>query len=159
MVQSMHSDPMPLFHELTAVHRGIFAEEFGRLRWSMVASFECSIKRIGSTIAIEKTSFWLCPDRTSGSGLTMVFVNPKDKMLGQKLSSEAITRATNQTGDISFILGFANSEYTANQAFEAHLRDDSFEPNGSYSHALSPRTVTRGQERSRRKRSGRKSAK
>lgn len=159
MVQPMHSDPMPLFHELTAVHRGIFAEHFGRLRWNMVASFECSIKRTGSTIAIEKTSFWLCPDRTSESGLTMVFVDPKDKVLGQKLSSEAITRATNQTGDISFILGFANSEYTANQAFESHLQNDSNEPNGSYTHTLSPRPVTGSQERGRRKKGGRKSVK
>lgn len=140
----MHSDPMPLFRELNALHRGILAEHFQRLRWEIVASFECSIKRVGSTISIEKTSFWTSPARIPESLLTMVFVDPKDNELGQQLSSDAITLATNNTGDISFMLGFANNEYIANQAFNAHLQNDSNEPVGSYSHALAPRRVSGG---------------
>ena len=58
---------------------------------------------------IQKTSFWLCPDHTLESGLTMVFVHPKDKELGEQLSSDAITQATNKAGDISLILGSRRS--------------------------------------------------
>ena len=52
-------DPMPLFHELCAIHRAIFEEQFERLNWSMIASFECEITRHSTDIKLHKTTCWV----------------------------------------------------------------------------------------------------
>jgi hypothetical protein len=64
-------DPMPLFHELCAIHRAIFEEQFERLNWSMIASFECDITRHSTDIKLHKTMFWVTPDRDPRGGMTV----------------------------------------------------------------------------------------
>ena len=134
---------MPLFRELTTVHQEIFASAFERLQWRMVASFECSLARRGSQITVEETTFWLSPARDPESSCTLVFCDPKEKELGERVTSDAITMATGLDGDIKFVLGFANDEYVAHQAFDQHMRNDTTETSGSYTHNLSPRPTNR----------------
>ena len=50
-------DPMPLFHELCAIHRAIFEEH--DLEWSLIASFECEITRHSTDIKLHKTTCWV----------------------------------------------------------------------------------------------------
>ena len=96
------------------MHRALFEEHFERLKWGMVASFETSIVRKGSTIVIKKTTFWLSPERDPNSEMTMVFRSLKAKQLGTQISNDAVTQATGMDGDIKFVLGFANDENVAN---------------------------------------------
>ena len=116
-------DPMPLFHELCAIHRAIFEEQFERLEWSMIASFECDITRHSTDIKLHKTTFWVAPDRDPRGGMTVVFTDPEDARLGAKLSNAALTRAIGGEGDTKIILGFANNEYVARQAISTHSRN------------------------------------
>ena len=133
---------MPLFEELKTMHRALFQEQFERLEWRMVASFETSIARKGSTIAIKKTTFWLSPERDPNSEMTMAFRSPDAKKLGTQISSDAVTQATGVDGDIKFVLGFANDENVANGVFNAHMQDPATKTNGSYTHNLAPRPVS-----------------
>ena len=130
-----NADPMPLYNELVAMHRRLFAEQ------SVVASFECSVTRVASVVTIQKTTFWLFSDRNPRSGMQIVFDSLNGQEMGQQISNQAITQATKR-GDISFTLGFANDEFTANQAFDAHMQSDSVETDGSYSHNIAPRPVS-----------------
>eukprot|EP00966_Prymnesium_polylepis_P020882 480631-Prymnesium_polylepis.1 len=123
-------NPMPLFQELKTMHRALFQEQFERLEWEMVASFETSITRKGSTIAIKQTTFWLSSERDPNSGMTMAFRNPKAKHLGTQISNDAVTQATGVDGDIKFVLGFANDENVANGVFNAHMQDSATETGG-----------------------------
>ena len=136
-----NADPMPLYNELVAMHRRLFAEQFDRLRWDMVASFECSITRVASVVTVKNTTFWLSSDRNPQSGMQIVFDSLNGQEMGQQISNQAITQATKR-GDISFTLGFANDEFTANQAFNAHMQSNSVETDGSYSHSLPARPVS-----------------
>eukprot|EP00666_Eupelagonemidae_sp_cell4sb_P004598 gene4598-10272_t len=97
---------MPLFHELCAIHRAIFEEQFERLEWSMIASFECNITRVSTDIKLHKTTCWVSPDRDPRGCMT--------------LSNAAISRAIGEEGDTKIILGFANNEYVARQAIGTH---------------------------------------
>lgn len=135
-------NPLPLFEELKTMHRALFQEQFEQLEWRMVASFETSIARKGSTIAIKKTTFWLSPNRDRNSEMTMIFRSPKAKRLGTQISSNAVTQATGVDGDIKFVLGFANDENVANCVFNAHMQNSATETNGSYTHNLAPRPVS-----------------
>lgn len=135
-------NPVPLFKELKTMHRALFEEQFEQLKWGMVASFETSIVRKGSTIAIKKTAFWLSPERDPDSGMTMAFRSLKAKQLGTQISNDAVTQATGVDGDIKFVLGFANDENVANDVFNAHLQDPATETNSSYTHNLAPRPVS-----------------
>ena len=116
-------DPMPLFHELCAIHRAIFEEQFERLEWSMIASFECDITRHSTAIKLHKTTCWVTPDRDPRGCMTVVFTDPEDALLGAKLSNAAISRAIGEEGDTKIILGFANNEYVARQAIGTHSRN------------------------------------
>jgi hypothetical protein len=139
----MSQDPMPLFHQLQPIHQTIFRSAFTRLKWSMVASFECGLARRGSLITLEKTTFSMSPTRDPDSSCTLVFGVPIDAELGETITSEAVTKATGHEGDIKFVLGFADDEYVAMEAFNKHLHDTQNEPNGSYAvaaaHAVSER--------------------
>ena len=73
--------------------------------------------------------------------MEVVFDSVNGQEMGQQISDQAITQATKR-GDISFTLGFANDELTANQAFDAHMQSDSVETDGSYSHNIAPRPVS-----------------
>ena len=113
-------DPMPLFHELCAIHRAIFEEQFERLEWSMIASFECNITRVSTDIKLHKTTCWVSPDRDPRGCMTIAFTDPEDALFGAKLSNAAISRAIGEEGDTKIILGFANNEYVARQAIGTH---------------------------------------
>ena len=120
---SLEQDPMPLFHELCAIHRDIFEEQFERLEWSMIASFECNITRVSTDIKLHKTTCWVSPDRDPRGCMTVVFTDPEDALFGAKLSNAAISRAIGEEGDTKIILGFANNEYVARQAIGTHSRN------------------------------------
>lgn len=126
MAESMQ-DPMLLFNELKAMHRSLFVEQFDRLQWEMVASFECSIARKGSNIMINKTTFWLSSERDVNSKMTLVFPKPQAKQFGMKIPNDAVTQATGVSGDIKFILGFANDENVADEAVRKHTQSGIFE--------------------------------
>ena len=136
-----NADPMPLYNELVAMHRRFFAEQFDRLRWDMIASFECSITRVASVVTVQKTKFWVSADRDPRSGMEVVFDSVNGREMGQQISNQAITQATKR-GDISFTLGFANNEFTATQAFDALMQSDSADTGGSYAHNIAPRPVS-----------------
>lgn len=129
---------MPLYAELKAMHRFLFHEQFSRLEWKMVASFETSIVRKRSIIAIKQTTFWLSSERDPESETTIAFSNAKAKQLGTQISNDAVTQATGVSRDIKFILGFANDEKVADDAFGTHMQDPANEKNGSYTYMLSP---------------------
>ena len=114
---------MPLFHELCAIHRAMFEEQFEHLEWSMIASFEYEITRHSANVKLHKTTFWVSPDRDPRGGMTIVFTDPEDAVLGAKLSNAAITRAIGEEGNTKIILGFANNEYVARQAIGIHSRN------------------------------------
>ena len=116
---------MPLFHELCAIHRAIFEEQeqLARLKWRMIASFECEITRHSTDIMLHKTTFWVTPDRDPRGCTTIVFTDPEDAHLGAKLLNAALTRAIGGEGDTKIILGFANNEYVARQAIGTHSRN------------------------------------
>lgn len=149
----MSQDPMPLFRQLQPIHQTVFRSAFKRLKWSMVASFECSLARRGSLITLEKTTFWMSPTRDPEGSCTLVFGAPVDAELAETITSQAITMATGHTGDIKFVLGFANDEYVAMEAFNQHMRDTRNEPNGSYTVAASRPATPKS---NRKKRGGRR---
>ena len=74
---------MPLFHKLCAIHRAMFEEQFERLEWSMIASFECEITRHSANVKLHKTTFWVSPDRDPRGGMTVVFTDPEDTVLSR----------------------------------------------------------------------------
>jgi hypothetical protein len=86
----------------------MFEEQFERLKWSMIASFECEVTRHSTDIKLHKTTFWMSPDRNPRGGMTIEFAEPDDAAFGAKLSNAAITRAIGEEGDTKVILGFAN---------------------------------------------------
>lgn len=114
-------DPMPLFHELCAIHRALFEEH--DLDWSKVASFECDITRHSTAIKLHSTKCWYTPLRDPRGYMMLVFNDPEPALLGAKLSHAAISRAVGKEGDTKIILGFANNERIGRAAIGKHSRN------------------------------------
>ena len=118
---TMQSQPIPLFKELVEINRGIMQEKFQRLQWNMVACWESNVSRHGNKIRLHETTIWVTPNRDPRGMMVMKFSPSIARQLGRKLKSESITSATNQEGDCSFVLGFANDEYVANDVVHEYV--------------------------------------
>lgn len=115
------TQPIALFHELVAINRRVMAENCDRLRWGMVASFECEVSRINGAIKLHHTSIWVTPDRNPRGMMVMQFDAPTDAALGAEMNSDSITAAVGEEGDCKFVLGFANDEYVAQRAVDDYV--------------------------------------
>lgn len=72
----------------------------------MVASYECDVSRKGSDINVNKTTFWVSPDKDPREAMTIDFADSSGAM-GAHLTHEAITQACQTEGDLSIVIGFA----------------------------------------------------
>ena len=117
----MQTQPIPLMHELVAINRRVMEENCERLKWGMVASFECEVSRINGEIKLHHTSIWVTPDRNPRGNMVMQFGAPTDAALGAEMNSDSITAATGEQGDCKFVLGFANDEYVAQSTVDEYV--------------------------------------
>lgn len=109
-----------LLGELDALHRDIvFPGTFDRLQWGMVASYECDVSRKGSDIHVNKTTFWVSPDKDPRGAMTIDFADSSGAM-GAHLTHEALTQACQTEGDLSIVIGFAPNEEQAKKALREH---------------------------------------
>ena len=115
------TQPIALFHELVAINRRVMAENLNRLHWGMVASFECEVSRINGAIKLHRTSIWVTPDRSPRGMMVMQFDPPTDAALGAEMNSDSITAAVGEEGNCSFVLGFANDEYVAQNSIDEYV--------------------------------------
>lgn len=117
----MQTQPIPVFHELVAINRRVMKKHFKRLKWEMIASFECEVSRIDGEIKLRQTSFWVTPDRNPRGMMTMQFDSHDAAVLGAKMKNDSITAATGEQGDCEFVIGFANDEYMAKDIVEEYV--------------------------------------
>ena len=115
------TQPLALFHELVAINRRIMTENLNRLQWGMVASFECEVSRINGTIKLHHTSIWVTPDRNPRGMMVMQFDHPTDEALGAEMNDASITAAVGEEGNCTFVLGFANDEYVAQNSIDEYV--------------------------------------
>ena len=109
-----------LLGELDALHRDIvFPGAFDKLQWCMVASYECDVSRKGSDIHVNKTTFWMSPDKDPRGAMTIEFADSSGAM-GAHLTHEALTQACQTEGDLSIVIGFAPNEQQAKKALREH---------------------------------------
>ena len=151
----MQSCPIPLFTKLVEINRGIMQQNFDRLKWNMVACWESEVSRTGNTIKLHQTTIWVTPDRDPRGMMLFKFDNTTAKRLGAKLQSEHITLATTQEGDCSFVLGFANDEYVANNVVDEYVSAGTHTAVATVAYRPEPSTParsTRSNTRSRRRR-------
>ena len=117
----MAAQPIPLFHELVAINRRVMREHCKRLRWEMIACFECEVLRNDGVIKLNKTSIWVTPDRNHRGMMTMEFGSHKAAVLGAEMKNDSITAATGVQGNCEFVLGFANDEYTTQDIVDTYV--------------------------------------
>ena len=115
------TQPIALFHELVAINRRVMEENCSRLQWGMVACWECEVSRTGGEIKLHRTSIWVTPDRSPRGMMVMQFDPPTDAALGAEMNSESITAAVGEEGNCSFVLGFANDEYVAQNSIDEYV--------------------------------------
>ena len=109
-----------LLAELDALHRDrVFPEAFNEIQWCMVASYECHVSRRGGVIHVDKTTFWMSPDKDPRGGMTIEFDNAS-RAMGGHLTHEALTAACQTEGDLSIVIGFAPTEKQARKAARGH---------------------------------------
>ena len=151
---STQAQPLPLFHELVAINRRVTAEHFDRLQWGMIASFECEVSRINGTIKLHRTSIWVTPDRSPRGMMVMQFDPPTDAALGAEMNSDSITAAVGEEGNCSFVLGFANDEYVAQNSIDEYVNAGTHTAVASVEYQLTSNPPVRASRRASRRGKG-----
>lgn len=110
-----------LLQELRCVHSDlIFPSLFQRLKFVMVANFECEITRKNGVITLNSTTFWMTADRDPDGMMKMVYDNDFATRYGAALNNTSLTAACGDIGDINIVIGFSPTEEQAIEAIEHH---------------------------------------
>lgn len=117
----MLADAVTVLDELVALHKEIiFPGLFERIKWHMVASFECNLARENGRVKLKHTTFWLSPDRDPKGMMRLEFDDEQGREFGMCISSDKLTAATGKSGAMSAILGFSPTQKAVDDVIEAN---------------------------------------
>ena len=123
-----------LLNELDVLHRDlVFPATFAQLKWYMVSTHETELSRRDGVIFINKTTFWVSPDRNPNGQACIQFDAVDSEKMGKHISDDAFTAACGKSGDAEIIIGIAPQERQVEDAIRRHEHTmaAAYEPDGT----------------------------
>lgn len=110
-----------LLKQLDALHASvIFPNAFDTLQWYMVAAYEVTLTRKGGRIALDKTTFWVSPDKNPKGQATIEF--DASDTVGDAISNELFTAVCGSAGDQTILIGYCKDEKQVEDALRHHKK-------------------------------------
>lgn len=108
-----------LLNQIEVLHATrIFPNTFATLEWYMVAAFETTLTRENGKISINKTTFWVSPDKNPKGMGTIAF--DMSDTLGDNISNDLFTAACGSDADQTIMIGYAKNQEQVEQALRHH---------------------------------------
>ena len=111
-----------LLKQLDALHASvIFPNAFNTLQWYMVAAYEVTLTRTAGKIFLDKTTFWVSPDKNPKGQATIEFDDASDTV-GDVISNELFTAVCGSEGDQTILIGYCKDEKQVEDALRHHKK-------------------------------------